>query len=42
MELACLFSATIDTPDHCARAEQLGYSSSWVSRSQGQSSAIRD
>src|SRR6266567_533577 len=33
MELACLFSATIDTPDHCAAAEQLGYSRSWVTDS---------
>jgi 5,10-methylenetetrahydromethanopterin reductase len=33
MELACLFSATIDTPDHCARAEQLGYRRSWVTDS---------
>jgi 5,10-methylenetetrahydromethanopterin reductase len=33
MELGCLFSATIDTPDHCAVAEQLGYSRSWVTDS---------
>jgi 5,10-methylenetetrahydromethanopterin reductase len=33
MELGCLFSATINTPDHCARAEQLGYRGSWVTDS---------
>ncbi len=33
MELACIFSAGIDTPDHIARAEQLGYSGAWVTDS---------
>jgi 5,10-methylenetetrahydromethanopterin reductase len=33
MELGCLFSAAIDTPDHCALAERLGYSRSWVTDS---------
>jgi 5,10-methylenetetrahydromethanopterin reductase len=33
MDLACLFSPTINTPDHCAVAERLGYRSSWVTDS---------
>jgi 5,10-methylenetetrahydromethanopterin reductase len=33
MELGCLFSAAIATPDHCALAEQLGYRTAWVTDS---------
>jgi 5,10-methylenetetrahydromethanopterin reductase len=33
MELACLFSPRIDTPDHCAAAEELGYGYAWVADS---------
>jgi 5,10-methylenetetrahydromethanopterin reductase len=33
LELACLFSPTIDTPDHCAAAERLGYRYAWVTDS---------
>jgi 5,10-methylenetetrahydromethanopterin reductase len=33
MELACIFSAGIDTPDHIVRAEQLGYRRGWVTDS---------
>jgi 5,10-methylenetetrahydromethanopterin reductase len=33
MELCCLFSPNIATPDTCAVAEQLGYSRSWVTDS---------
>jgi 5,10-methylenetetrahydromethanopterin reductase len=33
MELACLFSPRIETPDHCAVAEQLGYGYAWVADS---------
>jgi 5,10-methylenetetrahydromethanopterin reductase len=33
MELGCLFSAAIDTPRHCAAAEDLGYRHAWVTDS---------
>jgi 5,10-methylenetetrahydromethanopterin reductase len=33
MELACLFSPTTSTPDHCAVAERLGYRYAWVTDS---------
>jgi 5,10-methylenetetrahydromethanopterin reductase len=33
VELGCLFSATADTPEHCAVAERLGYAYSWVTDS---------
>jgi 5,10-methylenetetrahydromethanopterin reductase len=33
MELACLFSPRIGTPDDCAAAEQLGYGYAWVTDS---------
>jgi 5,10-methylenetetrahydromethanopterin reductase len=33
MELACLFSPRIETPDHCAVAESLGYGYAWVADS---------
>ena len=33
MELACLFSPTIHTPEHCAVAERLGYRYAWVTDS---------
>jgi 5,10-methylenetetrahydromethanopterin reductase len=33
MELGCLFSARIATPDHCAVAEELGYRYAWVTDS---------
>jgi 5,10-methylenetetrahydromethanopterin reductase len=33
MELCCLFSPNIATPDMCAVAEQLGYTRSWVTDS---------
>jgi len=33
MELACLFSPRIDTPDHCGAAEELGYGYAWVADS---------
>jgi 5,10-methylenetetrahydromethanopterin reductase len=33
MELACIFSAAINTPDHIARAEELGYRGAWVTDS---------
>jgi 5,10-methylenetetrahydromethanopterin reductase len=33
VDLACLLSPTIDTPDHIRTAEELGYSSAWVTDS---------
>jgi 5,10-methylenetetrahydromethanopterin reductase len=33
MELACLLSPTMNTPEHCAVAERLGYGYSWVTDS---------
>lgn len=33
MELACLFSPRISTPEHCVLAEQLGYGYAWVADS---------
>jgi 5,10-methylenetetrahydromethanopterin reductase len=33
MELGCLFSTRIETPDHCALAEELGYAYAWVTDS---------
>lgn len=33
MELGCLFSARLATPDHCAEAERLGYRYAWVNDS---------
>jgi 5,10-methylenetetrahydromethanopterin reductase len=33
MELGCLFSPRIETPEHCAVAEELGYRYAWVADS---------